>query len=141
MAEPGSIRFVLDALTRFTEQHVKVITLDAVANLVEDTPRRTGWARSNWVPSIGTSADLDGTPPADDQSSAAVGQRSAEREAGIAAIVTGYRLSLGRIYITNNVPYIQRLNDGHSKQAPAGFVQAAILRAVRGAFVAGDQTL
>lgn len=141
MAEPGSIRFVLDALNRFTEKHVKVITLDAVANLVEDTPRRTGWARSNWVPSIGSPKELDGTPPAEDQARAAVGQRDAAREAGIAQIVTGYRLSLGRIYITNNVPYIQRLNDGSSKQAPAGFVQAAILRAVRGAFVPGDQVL
>lgn len=139
MAQPGSIRFVLDVLTRFTEKHVKIITLDAVANLVEDTPRRTGWARSNWVPSIGTPKDLDGTPPDDDAARGAVGQRDAAREAGIAQIVTGYRLGLGRIYITNNVPYIRRLNDGHSKQAPAGFVQAAILRAVRGAFVSGDQ--
>jgi len=141
VAEPGSIRFVLDVLTRFTEKHVKVITLDAVANLVQDTPRRTGWARSNWVPSIGTPKDLDGTPPPEDQAAGPVRQRDAAREAGIAAIVTSYRLSLGRIYITNNVPYIRRLNDGHSKQAPAGFVQGAILRAVRRAFVAGDQVL
>lgn len=138
MAEPGSIRFVLGVLERFTEKHIKIITLDAVANLVEDTPRRTGWARSNWVPSIGTPKDMNGTPPPEKAAAAHVGQRSAEREAGIAQIVTGYRLSLGRIYITNNVPYIRRLNEGSSKQAPAGFVQAAILRAVRGAFVTRD---
>lgn len=28
--------------------------------------------------------------------------------------------------ITNDVPYIARLNDGHSKQAPAGFIDAIV---------------
>ncbi len=32
-----------------------------------------------------------------------------------------------KIYITNNLPYIRRLNDGYSKQAPAGFVERAVL--------------
>jgi hypothetical protein len=32
-----------------------------------------------------------------------------------------------QIHITNNAPYIRQLNDGSSKQAPAGFVERAIL--------------
>lgn len=28
--------------------------------------------------------------------------------------------------ITNSVPYINRLNDGHSKQSPSGFIEAII---------------
>lgn len=28
--------------------------------------------------------------------------------------------------ITNSVPYINRLNDGHSKQSPAGFIEAIV---------------
>jgi hypothetical protein len=31
------------------------------------------------------------------------------------------------IYISNNEPYIQRLNDGSSLQAPAGFVDRAVI--------------
>jgi len=31
------------------------------------------------------------------------------------------------IYLTNNLPYIRRLNDGYSKQTPAGFVERAEL--------------
>lgn len=31
------------------------------------------------------------------------------------------------IYITNNAPYIGKLNSGSSSQAPAGFVEAAVL--------------
>jgi hypothetical protein len=30
------------------------------------------------------------------------------------------------VYISNNLPYIDRLNKGHSKQAPAGFIESAI---------------
>lgn len=132
--DPGSIRFVIGALTSFTEKHVKVIALDAVANLVEDTPRKTGWARANWIPSIGVSSALDGTAPAQDDSGQ-IAARAQARESGIAQIVTSYTLGAGRIFITNGVPYLPALNDGTSSQAPAGFVQAAILRAVRGAFI------
>lgn len=31
------------------------------------------------------------------------------------------------VYITNNEPYIRRLNDGYSGQAPAGFVERSVL--------------
>lgn len=131
MPEPGSIQFVVGSLERFVEQRIKIIALDAVANLVEDTPRKTGWARANWVPSIGTPArvNVDVKDPQPGQ----VQSRSGEREAGVLLVASSYKLASGPIYITNNVPYIRRLNDGHSQQAPAGFVQASILRAVRGA--------
>ncbi len=33
-----------------------------------------------------------------------------------------------RLYLVNNAPYIGRLNDGHSTQAPRGFVEAAIAK-------------
>ena len=34
------------------------------------------------------------------------------------------------MFVSNNVKYITRLNDGYSRQAPAGFVQSAIRKAV-----------
>lgn len=124
MADPA-VRVVVRAVRGFTETIVKKITLDVTANLIEDTPRDTGWARSNWVPTIGM-------PPAEE---ALVGSpeqvNTSVQQSGIAKVATGYRLIQGAIFISNNVPYIGRLNDGSSKQAPSGFVQAAILRAVR----------
>lgn len=42
------------------------------------------------------------------------------------------------IYLSNSLPYIGALNDGHSKQAPADFVRLAVmdgLTTVRGAKV------
>lgn len=123
MAEPGSLLFVMQSLNQFTEKHVKILTLDVTANLIEDTPRDTGWARSNWVPSIGRSFDSTvGSPEAVDQ---------ARQQQGVAEVITSYVLRKGVVYVSNNVDYILPLNDGSSKQAPAGFVQSAVLRAVR----------
>lgn len=123
MAKPGSLLFVLSELNKFTEKHVKILTLDVTANLIEDTPRDTGWARSNWIPSIGRSFDNTvGSPEA---------VSAAAQQAGLASVVTSYVMRSGVVYVSNNVDYILPLNDGSSKQAPAGFVQFAVLRAVR----------
>lgn len=35
-------------------------------------------------------------------------------------------------YVSNTVPYISRLNDGSSVQAPAGFVETSLNAALRG---------
>lgn len=138
-AKPGSLQFVVQTLARFTEKHIKVITLDVTANLIEDTPRDTGWARSNWVPSIGTEARGMGNLLDPDDGDVAEARRASQ--AGVALVASTYTLKQGKVFVSNNVPYIGRLNDGHSQQAPAGFVQAAIARAVRGAFVPGGQSL
>lgn len=138
-AKPGSLRFVIEVLHKFAEKRIKIITLDATANLIEDTPRDTGWARSNWIPSIGVSSERQGNLIDPDAGAVAEARRASEQ--GQALIATTYTLNKGKVFVTNNVPYIGRLNDGHSQQAPAGFVQAAIARAVRGAFAAGEQNL
>jgi hypothetical protein len=44
---------------------------------------------------------------------------------GVAAVLS-YQLADGALWVANNVPYIRRLNYGHSSQAPAGFVEMAI---------------
>lgn len=126
MATPP-IRIVVRALEGFVERRVTQLALDIVANLVAapsegGTPVDTGWARANWQPSIGKRAE------------AAVGSpdsvTGAAQSAGLSALLA-WKLSSGaKIYITNNVPYIGRLNRGSSQQAPAGFVQAAIRRAI-----------
>lgn len=85
--------------------------------LVEGTPVDTGWARSNWLPSVGVPrGETVGAPGALDQGPARVGQSE----------VAGWGIQDGPIYIANNVPYIRRLNGGSSNQAPAGFIEAAV---------------
>lgn len=122
------IKAIVRSLEALTERAIKKITLDVTANLKEVTPRDTGWAAANWVPSIGASIEggaANPNPTEQDASSA-----EARSSSALAAVAAGYRLKQGRVFISNNVPYIIQLNDGSSKKEPAGFVQRAIAKAV-----------
>lgn len=101
-----------------TSKVARRLILEINAELVEATPVDSGWARSNWVPSIKNPIEsVFGSPDALDNSA---------RSRGEAAIVIGYDLKDGPAWITNNVPYIVQLNGGSSNQAAEGFVQSAI---------------
>ncbi|MEE8608999.1 MAG: hypothetical protein V3S55_15450 [Nitrospiraceae bacterium] len=128
MADP-QVRTIVQALEKVTERIVVEVTLDVTANLIEETPVDTGWARANWVPSIGTpfEANLSDVPSDPRQAAAA-----ATRQESAEARMLTYKLDRGVVFVTNNVPYITKLNLGSSKQAPAGFVQRAIAKAVGG---------
>ena len=122
------IRALVGGLNRLTERLVIKITLDVTANLLETgtahgTPVDTGWARANWVPSVGRRAR---SPEGAERNVPAAAAKQAAGQAQVA----GYKLERGRVFISNNVPYILRLNDGYSKQAPRGFVQNAVRKAV-----------
>ena len=122
--ERTQIRAIVRGLERVTERVIIKITTDVTANLIEATPVDLGWARANWVPSLGASVvkDLSGAQRN-------VQSASSEQSAGLAEVL-GYRLRRGKVFISNNVPYILALNDGHSSQAPAGFIQRAIRKSV-----------
>ena len=111
-------------LEQAVERVIKVLAVNITANLVERTPVDTGWAKSNWIPSVGESVS---SPQGSKEN---VGQAAAA-QAGGQARVLGYKLNNGNVFIANNVPYISRLNDGHSNQAPAGFVQVEIEQGIR----------
>ena len=117
---------VIVALNRVAERAVVALTFAVVANLVSapsegGTPVDTGWARANWVPAIG--APFKGVTGSRDSVSSAA-QTTGQAE------VLSYRLALGPVFVSNNVPYILALNDGHSKQAQPGFIERAIDKAV-----------
>ena len=127
MADP-QIRAIIRSLERVTERVITKISLDVTANLIETTPVDTGWARANWVPAIGQpfTASLEDVKPQPGDISLATSRQNQ----GTASVATGYRLSQGSVFVSNNVPYIVRLNEGSSSQAPAAFVQRAISKAV-----------
>jgi uncharacterized protein CbrC (UPF0167 family) len=117
----GDVEAITGALRRAAERVIKAITVNVAAELVERTPVDTGWARANWVPSVGAPhAGTVGAPEAHDMGA---------HEAGLGQ-VAAYRLDQGPTFVSNHVPYINRLNEGHSAQAPSGFVQVAIAKAV-----------
>ncbi|RLE25524.1 MAG: hypothetical protein DRJ50_02790 [Actinobacteria bacterium] len=123
----GEVDKVTKALQDVAGRLVRKISLDVVANLTAaaaegGTPIDTGWASANWIPSIGK----DRTATADGRDVAAA---NAEMEAGKAALF-GYKLGMGTVFISNNVPYVPTLNAGSSPQASAHFVERGIDKAL-----------
>jgi hypothetical protein len=96
--------------------------------LVLATPVDTGRARSNWRAEVGgaPSGTIQPYSPGDklgigEQANAAAAMQQA------AGQVAGWRPSSEvPLFISNNVDYIGKLNEGSSKQAPANFVEQAI---------------
>lgn len=82
------------------------------------TPVDEGTARGNWFASLG-SPNL--------QADEAFKDKSGQTTISIAKQTISKKIPEQPIYITNNLPYIDPLNKGHSSQAPAGFVEKAVL--------------
>ena len=109
-------------LDKGVENKMKKLTLDIHSQVTQDTPKKTGWAANNWIPAIGKPfTKTVGSPKNTNPNNTFI-------VSGIAEVLT-YTLKKGFIYISNNVPYISRLNQGSSKQAPAMFVEKAVKRA------------
>jgi uncharacterized protein CbrC (UPF0167 family) len=115
---------VVDGLRKTVGQVVREVVVGLQGRLVEDTPVDTGWAQSNWVPKVGSA--FEGT--AGTREDAEAGRLNQGVAAAGLAEVAGYDVSQGDVHVTNNVPYIEKLNAGSSAQAPAAFVQQAIVR-------------
>lgn len=127
MPSNSDVALIVEDLSKFTEGLIKDLTLDITANLIESTPVDTGWARANWVPSIGSPR----TSTVGTRIEAEAGSvDTSAQSSGISSISVQYRLSQGAIFISNNVDYIVKLNEGTSAQAPAMFVEIAIEEAV-----------
>lgn len=112
---------VIRLLKNVTQSEARKLVLELHGELVENTPVDTGWARNNWIPTIGSPQDSPvGTPD----------KIETEAQQQGALNVASWLFSQGAAWIANNVPYIQVLNAGSSKQAPKGFVEKAIQKVV-----------
>lgn len=115
-------------VARNADRTVRKAALAADQAVVMQTPVDTGRARANWIAALNAPAE-EATAKTDRGGGAAI-----QQAAGVVGRYDGDRDV--EIHITNNLPYIQRLNEGSSYQAPAGFVRMAIRRgiaAVKGA--------
>ena len=83
-----------------------------------------GRARANWIPTLGT--PYTGTVDRIDKQGAAT-------IALLAPVTADFKLG-DTIWISNNLPYIVPLNDGHSTQAIKGYVEIAVQEGLRAAF-------
>lgn len=122
----GAFAFRMRTLARGVEVNSNNNTIRLAATiellLVMATPVDTGHARANWQVGIEE-------PPTEELSEE---DTSGQATIARAAAVLSTRRSGQAIYIANNVKYLQRLNEGWSAQAPAGFVEKSINAAIQG---------
>lgn len=92
------------------------VALELLRRLTLATPVDTGRARSNWMTTLAAPSDAVRDTLGKDPSATILGEAD-EATRGVTD---------ESIFIVNNLPYIARLNNGWSKQAPTGFVDTAV---------------
>lgn len=117
----------MNRLDGFVEDLCVDITLNVTANLKASTPKDTGFAAANWVPTKG-SPDRTRIRRRDRSPESAV--RRATVQATKESEVRSFKLRDGKLSVVNRTPYLEQLNEGHSDQAGPGFVQRAVRKAV-----------
>lgn len=118
-------RQVEEGATRLQRQTALV----ALREVVFATPVDEGRARSNWIvsPRVPSRETREPFSPGQDLGSGESQNAGEAIQQGRLAIET--HTPGADIYISNNLPYIRRLNEGWSAQAPEGFIEAAVQRA------------
>ncbi len=107
-----------DELEAIVNGDARATSLNLLAGLIKTTPVDTGRAKGNWFVSTGT-------PNRSKDDGRRAGQALSQ---GRAVIISAEDEKYPIITISNNLPYIQRLNDEWSEQAPKKFVEAEIQR-------------
>ena len=124
---PQASKIIVD-MNNFVGKERARLVLNIHKELTTTTPRATSWAANNWVARIGTPSRS--TVGSRDN----IGGASSASQSSVAQVVGTLTAQIDNasqdIFISNNVPYIQPLNNGHSKKAPAGFVQIGVAAAV-----------
>lgn len=100
-------------------QLIRLFALEVLKNVIIATPVDTGRARSNWFVNVDTP----------------ITYTTDETEYNQHLMTESAKLlsptSSNVIWLTNNLPYIVRLNNGWSRQQPQPFVESAIKAAER----------
>ena len=108
------------------DEAFRTIVLGIYRDVIIGTPVDTGRARGNWQLAIGA-------PPAGESSTLDKGSvNNMSSQAGQSVTKADKILSMRSVgrsaFVANNLPYIGRLEEGHSSQAK-GFVETAMKRA------------
>ena len=143
----GLAERMLQIKLKFKENAEKAAKVTAIAfdqTVVLETPVDTGRARSNWVvginqpnrevvsegfPKSTKNIKRDGEKAKNTITEGQANQIANEQLQKVTATILGAN-DVKQIYISNNLPYIKRLNNGYSKQAPKNFVERALKAAI-----------
>lgn len=104
---------------------IRKSTLELFTDVVMDTPVDTGRARGNWQVSFGSPAsgvlDERGDKESDNKTSSPT--------ARVVTDALNSDRTTSVIFLTNNLPYIKKLEYGWSKKAARGMVRKNLLKA------------
>lgn len=112
-----------------SDQLIRNTVVSIVQNLATSTPIDQGTAVSNWQVGVGSVPD-------DVRTAFVIGSHGSTASENMLQVIDEARRKMKNykygtsLDIVNNVPYLARLNDGWSAQAPAGFVEEAFLRGI-----------
>lgn len=115
MSFASELKSFSDKALKNTDRVRRAAIVEILNGVVLNTPVDTGRARGNWQTTVNAPASGD-----------IAGVRSP------GAVEAEARANMGElkdtVFITNNLPYIGKLNEGSSKQAPARFVESEVAR-------------
>lgn len=108
---------------------VKKIGFDLFRRIILKTPVDTGRARASWTLAINAPDRSVADPGAHQEyQTGADGAAEAKATAVMASLQAG---KYEPVWISNNLPYIEALEHGHSQQAPQGMVALSIAETER----------
>lgn len=116
---------------------VKKVTVEAFNSITELTPVDTGRARASWDVSLGAPSDF--LPPDVSPETRAERKKNKKPKKIEPTMAAAASAQEGKafdaialidakqpVFIVSNLPYIEALEEGHSKQAPAGMVRLTV---------------
>lgn len=120
--QPGGAEKIAAITKNNVAKVMQIATVKFYQQVIIATPLDTGRARHGWNITVGAPSNT--VPPEGKYSMPNIAEHGYET---IVSVSTDQV-----IYITNLVPYIEDLNNGSSRQAPARFIELAAERVQRG---------
>jgi hypothetical protein len=129
------IKLVVEACREAVQKERDALALEIVDQLVTrppvGTPVATGWCRANWLPALSQPArgpSMRGKGGATEGDAARAG---AAQQAAIASLLMyGPQRPRDPAFVSNGTDYVNALNQGHSRQNTAGWVERCVETAV-----------
>jgi len=126
------MQFIAEQVDLTQLRVMRSVSTGVFRGVVNKTPVDTGRARGSWRIGIGA-PDLSMLPPmprltgADRTRKALSGNRAMATAEALKQLDKLRSLSKGDlVFITNSVPYVRYLEEGHSRQAPRGIVSVTL---------------
>lgn len=117
-----SMNSIVSRVNKRIDTVIRKSTIELFGSVIKMTPVDTGRAKGNWQCSIGSPI----TSQTDRLDSAKLD--STNGSVAYADVVKTVKGTGNIVWLSNNVPYIQRLEYGSSKQAPSGMVRLSVQR-------------